>query len=218
MNKLVIQVLLLMPAMVLLNSGSLAQTQTHSAVPVDLEIPIAPTPVKADGKVHLVYELHITNFDKPARDLTLTRLEIFGDGQDAAPLARLVGEDLTKQMSRPGAPKSLMDKRRIAGGMRAVVFLWITVDSASAVPRTLSHRLAFDIEKVKGERTVKGAVVQVRRDDPIVIGPPLRGEGWMAANGPSNREENEHRRAINTVRSEERRVGKECRSRWSPYH
>ena len=23
---------------------------------------------------------------------------------------------------------------------------------------------------------------------------------------------------INTVRSEERRVGKECRSRWSPYH
>ena len=23
---------------------------------------------------------------------------------------------------------------------------------------------------------------------------------------------------INTIRSEERRVGKECRSRWSPYH
>ena len=26
------------------------------------------------------------------------------------------------------------------------------------------------------------------------------------------------RAAINDVRSEERRVGKECRSRWSPYH
>ena len=24
--------------------------------------------------------------------------------------------------------------------------------------------------------------------------------------------------AINIIRSEERRVGKECRSRWSPYH
>ena len=24
--------------------------------------------------------------------------------------------------------------------------------------------------------------------------------------------------AINALRSEERRVGKECRSRWSPYH
>ena len=26
------------------------------------------------------------------------------------------------------------------------------------------------------------------------------------------------RAAIQTTRSEERRVGKECRSRWSPYH
>ena len=25
-------------------------------------------------------------------------------------------------------------------------------------------------------------------------------------------------KAINDMRSEERRVGKECRSRWSPYH
>jgi murein DD-endopeptidase MepM/ murein hydrolase activator NlpD len=199
MKRLVIQVLLFIPAILLMHSYGALLSQTHSAVPVDLEIPIAPTPVKADGKIHLVYELHITNFDKPARDLTLTRLEVLGNGQDAAPLARLVGEDLTKQMSRPGAPQSLPDKRRIAGGMRAVVFLWITVDSAAAVPRTLRHRLGFAIEKVNGERTVEGAVVQVRRDDPIVIGPPLRGEGWMAANGPSNRDGNEHRRAINTV-------------------
>ena len=29
----------------------------------------------------------------------------------------------------------------------------------------------------------------------------------------------EHKRAVyTTLRSEERRVGKECRSRWSPYH
>ena len=25
-------------------------------------------------------------------------------------------------------------------------------------------------------------------------------------------------KAVNSIRSEERRVGKECRSRWSPYH
>ena len=28
----------------------------------------------------------------------------------------------------------------------------------------------------------------------------------------------EHQKVENLVRSEERRVGKECRSRWSPYH
>ena len=27
-----------------------------------------------------------------------------------------------------------------------------------------------------------------------------------------------HESAVRNVRSEERRVGKECRSRWSPYH
>jgi murein DD-endopeptidase len=193
------RVLISIAAGLLQFSGGFAPAQTHSAIPVDLEIPIAPIPVKADGKVHLVYELHITNFDPPSRDLTLTRVEVLLDGQDTAPLTRLVGEDLAKQMGRPGAPKDLPDKRRIAGGMRAVVFIWITVDSAAAVPRTLRHRLAFAIEKVNGERTVEGAVIDVRRDDPIVISPPLRGEGWMAANGPSNRVENEHRRAINTV-------------------
>ena len=180
-------------------SIALATAQTHSAVPVDLEIPVAPTAVKADGKVHLIYELHLTNFDKPARDLTLTRVEVLGDGQNTIPLARLVGEDLAKQISRPGAGEKLKDKRRIAGGMRAVVFVWVTVDSAAAVPRTLRHRLAFAIEKVSGERTVEGASVEVRRDAPLVLGTPLRGDGWMAANGPSNRAENEHRRAINTV-------------------
>src|ERR1700737_2086538 len=116
---------------------SLAEGQTHSALPVDLEIPIAPTPVKADSKVHLVYELHITNFDKPARELTLTRVEVLGDGQNPARLADLTGEDLARNMGRPGAPQKLPDKRRIAGGMRAVVFLWVTLDPATAVPGTL---------------------------------------------------------------------------------
>src|SRR3712207_8147380 len=31
-------------------------------------------------------------------------------------------------------------------------------------------------------------------------------------------EQPEHRPAVALARSEERRVGKECRSRWSPYH
>ncbi|MEK6287398.1 MAG: M23 family metallopeptidase [Acidobacteriota bacterium] len=200
MKRTTTRVKLLISAVLLLHfSIALGRAQTHSAVPVDLYIPVAPMPVKADGRVHLVYELHITNFDKPARDLTLTRVEVLGDDQDAVPLARLVGEDLAKQMSRPGAGEKLPDKRRIAGGMRAVVFMWITVDSTAAVPRTLRHRLGFAIEKVNGERTVEGASVEVRRDAPLVIGPPLRGEGWMAANGPSTRAENEHRRAINTV-------------------
>src|SRR5258707_11656383 len=34
--------------------------------------------------------------------------------------------------------------------------------------------------------------------------------GWLLGTGPGA--------AVSPMRSEERRVGKECRSRWSPYH
>ena len=35
---------------------------------------------------------------------------------------------------------------------------------------------------------------------------------------PFNLNEQEYRNSEHVYRSEERRVGKECRSRWSPYH
>ena len=40
---------------------------------------------------------------------------------------------------------------------------------------------------------------------------PLVGLAWAAASNP-------RLKLGTTMRSEERRVGKECRSRWSPYH
>ena len=52
----------------------------------------------------------------------------------------------------------------------------------------------------------------------------LKGHLTTAIDVLSNLEEQstEHRldaiRTLNSFRSEERRVGKECRSRWSPYH
>ena len=40
--------------------------------------------------------------------------------------------------------------------------------------------------------------------------------GVMYEHGEGVRQDNA--KAVHTTRSEERRVGKECRSRWSPYH
>ena len=40
----------------------------------------------------------------------------------------------------------------------------------------------------------------------------LVGDAWCGVVGAGERE------VAGFVRSEERRVGKECRSRWSPYH
>lgn len=105
-------------------SPGFVSSQKLSAVPVDLKIPIAPTPVKADSKIHLIYELHITNFR--ARNLELTRVEVFKEGANNSPLASYEGAELSSRLVRPGAPPDLSNKRIIGGGMRAVIFLDIT--------------------------------------------------------------------------------------------
>lgn len=177
---------------------SLILAQKLSAVPVDLEIPVAPTPVKANGKVHLLYELHITNFR--AKNLELTRVEVLGDSANDLPFASYKDKELTSRMARPGAPPDLSDVRVIGGGMRAVVFLQITIDKEVDIPRALRHRLFFKPEEPDadgGERVVDGSPVVVRRSAPPVIGSPLRGEGWVALSGMSNI--SLHRRTIVVV-------------------
>lgn len=56
-------------------------SQKLSTVPVDLQIPVAPMPVKANGKMHLLYELHVTNFKAP--NLEITRLEVLNDSSNS---------------------------------------------------------------------------------------------------------------------------------------
>lgn len=183
--------------MTLIGAGRLS-AQKPSAVPVDLEIPMPPTPVKADGKIHLLYELHVTNFG--VRSLELTRVEVLRDGAGDSPLAGYEGSELTGRLARPGAPAGLSDKRVIEGGMRAVVFLDIAADTPERLPRALIHRLFF-IQGAASENaetvTVEGATTSVSRVPPLVIGPPLRGDGWVALSGMSNT--SLHRRTIVVV-------------------
>ena len=50
--------------------------QLPFGAPVEINIPVAPAPVRGGGKTHLAYELHVTNFG--SSELTLTRFEAFG--------------------------------------------------------------------------------------------------------------------------------------------
>src|SRR5260221_8048462 len=53
---------------------------------------------------------------------------------------------------------------------------------------------------------------------PVCKGPLQRGDDGQALVCPADRLAFPIRDGIPVMRSEERRVGKECRSRWSPYH
>ncbi|MEO7674426.1 MAG: M23 family metallopeptidase [Pyrinomonadaceae bacterium] len=215
--------------------GSTVFAQKFSAVPVDIELPIAPTPINANGKIHLIYELHLTNYK--SAELKLTRIEIFGDVRNAAPLASYEDSELTSRISRIGAAADTRDKRIIGGGMLAVVFLQITVNSQVDVPGTLHHRLFFrpqPTDTTADEKVVDSGYVTVLRKAPLVIAPPLRGEGWIALSALSNT--NSHRRTLVVVNGQARiaqrfatdwtRIGPDgqafrgdaaINSNWSPY-
>lgn len=176
--------------------SGLASAQTLSpGIPVELQIPVAPTPVWADGKIHLFYELHITNLR--ARSLELTRIIVAKGGTERSFLASYEASGLMERLGRPGAPADLPDKRIIGGGMRAVAFLEIVADRPADVPRVLVHRLFFKPEAAGEDIFVDGAEVVVREAVPVAISPPLRGQGWVALSGLSNT--SVHRRTIVAV-------------------
>lgn len=164
--------------------------QRPLSLPFDVRVPVPPTPFTADGKTHLVYELHITNFSRD--EWTLTRVQVSGGSQPA--LARFEGDDLSGRIARPGSPPATGTQRLlIGGGLRAVVFCWVTLETAAAIPSNLKHRLTFKSAAWPEEFSVDVAGVAVG-SKPILISPPLRGEGWLAGNGPGNT--SGHRRAM----------------------
>jgi murein DD-endopeptidase len=175
-----------------------AQAPESSAVPVDLAIPIGPTPVRADGRSHLVYELHITNFSHdPVR---LMQLDVLGDDPAGHPLRSHRGPDLADRIARPGLGPDPPSSRVLGGGLRAVVFLDLAFDRKEAVPVALNHRLTTDATipgEGRREGVVVGARVLIQPGEPLVIDPPLRGDSWVAANGLSNK--SPHRRALYAV-------------------
>jgi hypothetical protein len=154
MKKISLLSMLRLALLLALANCSYVYGQKIYDVPVDLETPMAPTPVKADGKLHLLYELHITSFR--AQNLELTRVEVFKDSTNIL-LASYKDAALTSRLARPGAPSDLPDKRVIGGGMRAVVFLQITVETESSVPKTLRHRLFFKADVPNDARNTRSA-------------------------------------------------------------
>jgi len=162
--------------------------------PVELQIPFAPAPAKVSGQNVLAYELHITNF--LPREITLNRVEVLADGSARDPLATYQEKELAQAIRQYGAASQAADPRKIPGGFRAVVYMWVPLDPAQAVPRTLRHKLSFSVSSADGkleDRHLDIGGLDVSRPREIVIAAPFRGGIWFIGNGPSNT--SLHRRA-----------------------
>jgi hypothetical protein len=165
-----------------------APPQKPISTPFDVAVPVAPTAFKAGGKTHLVYELHATNFSRS--DCALTRLEVIGAGEKS--LARYEGNELAAMLARPGAPPDV-EKPKVGAGLRAVIYVWLTLEAGAEIPTTLQHRLGVKVGDFPEELILDCARIAVGQKS-LVISAPLRGGEWLAANGPSNT--SGHRRAL----------------------
>ena len=70
-------------------------------VPLDIRVPVPPTPFVADSKTHLVYELRITNLDRG--QLTVSAIDVYTDSS-RNPLVIRSGDELKADASFAGAP------------------------------------------------------------------------------------------------------------------
>jgi murein DD-endopeptidase len=164
-------------------------TEKPFTIPLDTLVPIAPTAFAADGKFHLVYELHVTNMG--SWSCALLGLEVMGEGVGSPSLASFSQANLEGMILQLGTKSA--EKSRLAPGASAVVYVWITVARREDLPPVLRQRLNVKLGDYPEALDLQTYPVSVRTD-PIVIGSPLKGDHWVAANGPSNT--SGHRRAL----------------------
>ncbi len=160
------------------------------AVFEDVIVPIAPTAFKADGKWHVVYELHVNNMDRWQHQLT--KVEAVSGDAAARTLVEYSGAGLDAVLARPGHPGAT-EKAKVEPGAMAIIYIWATFDTLEAVPATVRQKLTVKVGTYPEELTIVTAPTSVGRGA-IAISSPLRGDHWFAANGPSN--SSIHRRAL----------------------
>ena len=166
-----------------------------NAAPSDLQlefrVPFDPTVFPSGSHSYLVYEIHLTNF-LPAL-LSLRRIEVLDAHAEGGPPIAVFEAEQLEAMLKPLAGRPLSDPRErlvIGGGQSAIAFMWVAFDRSSPVPGRLVHRVITD----HGE--AEGAAIATHHTDLHVLGPPLEGTDWLAADGPSNDEDNHHRRGV----------------------
>jgi hypothetical protein len=137
----------------------------------------------SDGMEHLEYDLVITNvFTAP---VTLTAIEVVAS--DGRQLLRLAGDALAANTQPIAFTDSPPVQQIPVSGVVAVVMDLVV--PPGQVPPLLGHRIAYQLPSdVPGLTIVDGReitapelVVDPRL--PLLIAPPLRGAGWVNANG-----------------------------------
>lgn len=141
--------------------------------------PIAsPEPVLAsNGRRELAYELQLIN--RTESTVTVHRLEALADGKVAETLS---GKALEAVMAPYGQAAHSI---KLKPGQGAYVVMDVSLARKAKVPAELTHRisLSMDPKQAAVATNYELAPTKVTRREAVVLAPPLRGPGWVVANG-----------------------------------
>ena len=148
---------------------------------VDLAVPVPPIPFRQGDRDHLVYELHITNFQQV--DVVVSAVRV--DGPRGV-LAEYRDAELHRLITRPGLRFDHPAPQVIAPGMRAIVNIWMPMGNGVAAAGALRHVVDLTVQRTDQPlaATVSGAAVDVSKAPAPVLDPPLGDGQWVAVYDP----------------------------------
>lgn len=151
--------------------------EAERMTPLLLAVQNAPVPFTgSDARTHLVYELWLTNFS--SGDATIEGVHVLGDG---APLATLDAAAVATRL-QPAGERSATGT--MAPSSTALLFLHVALAPGTPIPRRLEHRVAGRFAAAppsQQEIRETGGAIDVDRSAVVAIGPPLRGDRYIAA-------------------------------------
>jgi len=197
------RVFILFAAACLCSIPALAQTQNQSSdnktaanrppwpLQLEMRVPFEPTAFPSGTHVYLMYELHLTNF--MPMPVSLSRIDVLdADAETGRPVATFEVAQLQTMLQPLGgkAQSDSKDRLVIADGQTAIAFMAVVFDRSSHVPDRLLHRVTTSYAPEEG------AVISTHHMDLHLLGPPVEGADWLAEDGPSNDQDNHHRRGV----------------------
>lgn len=133
---------------------------------IDAFVPKFPTAVRADGRFHIAYELHVTNWADS--EANVERVEL------------TIGHEVTRIEGEPLAGLFSSRSSRIGAKNRSALILMF---STSNLPKTIQHRLVVRRADQATSISVDCARVVVTHDV-VTLSPPVKGKDWVMNEGP----------------------------------
>ncbi|MDD1718890.1 MAG: hypothetical protein LUQ25_02405, partial [Methanoregulaceae archaeon] len=156
-------------------------TPAPLASPVkSMSVPFAPIPVTSQQGENLAYELELV----PSKNETLVAEKVEVLDPTTGAILWSAGGDILAALNRPATVPPPTAEELLNGTSKLVyprVSLWFTV-GPDAVPDRLVHRVTLNrTSSGLDPLIVTGGEVAVRKDlQPVVVGSPMHGPGWIA--------------------------------------